>query len=133
LNTRRKSAAVRSRAARGKPWSVSDESADTGRGASGGQARASLGSTSVDDLATTTRRHTGTESVGTGTFQAAGLKSTFHDASCPRLRDSHSAVRSDRPPMAGSVTITTTTKGREKYATNTILSMSVEPNFGPSR
>ncbi len=46
---------------------------------SGSQAGAALGAASAQNLTTTAGCHAGTESVGTGTFQAAGLKSTFHD------------------------------------------------------
>jgi len=45
---------------------------------SGSQTDATLGTASIDDFAAVTGGHTGTEAVGAGTLQVAGLKSSFH-------------------------------------------------------
>jgi len=47
---------------------------------SGGQALAPLGPSRIDHLASTRRRHTGTEPMRTLALQVARLKGSFHDA-----------------------------------------------------
>lgn len=47
---------------------------------SGRQAGTALGAASLDYLATTNSAHAGAKTVGTGTFDTAGLKGSFHDS-----------------------------------------------------
>jgi len=62
----------------GGAWKI--PARDQQLGLLGSQAGAALGAACLDDLAAIGGGHAGTETVGAGALQAAGLKCAFHDA-----------------------------------------------------
>ena len=78
------------------------------------QTHATLGTTGVDHLATTARRHAGTKTVGAGTLEAAWLKCTFHDLNWFRIVNVDAGVPAPGPESSASTTDSiATAKGPE--------------------